>query len=112
MATDREVVDEIHDILLISHCFSIFLPALVKVRSDVVQHIQYAFALNSLVLHLNWLSKAFFVLVLLPFLVLNQLSVELVDVFEELFDELVGGLFLVVGIDFCYNNGDGAVPKL
>lgn len=29
-----------------------------------------------------------------------------------MFDELVGGLLLVVGIDLCLDNRDGAIPKL
>ena len=63
-------------------------------------------------LHPNWFAKALFVLVFLPFFVVKQLCVKLVDVFQEQPNELVGGLLLVVGIDFCLNNRDGAVPKL
>lgn len=58
------------------------------------------------------LGDLFCLFIAFPLFEFHYLLVEAVDVIEELFHELSGRLFLVVGVDFGVQHRDGAVPEL
>jgi hypothetical protein len=65
-----------------------------------------------MVLHLNRLTQTFCLAVLSPLFKLCHICIELVDVFQESFDQFRDRVVFAIGVDISLYCGNGAVSEL